>query len=45
VGYEFASGLIISGGYRVSTVTIDVEGGGDIDFDFDSLYAGVDYKF
>jgi len=45
VGYEFASGLIISGGYRISTVTIDVEGGGDIDFDFDSLYAGVDYKF
>ncbi|HDM8043854.1 TPA: porin family protein [Vibrio campbellii] len=45
VGYEFASGLIISGGYRASSVTIDVESGGDIDFDFNSLYAGVDYKF
>ncbi|AUV85341.1 outer membrane beta-barrel protein [Vibrio campbellii] len=44
-GYEFASGLIVSGGYRASSVTIDVEGGGDIDFDFDSLYAGIDYKF
>ena len=24
---------------------IDVEGGGDLEFDFDSLYVGVDYKF
>ncbi|CDT93231.1 porin family protein [Vibrio sp. CCB-PB317] len=45
VGYEFASGLVVSGGYRASTVTIDVEGGGDLEFDFDSLYVGVDYKF
>ena len=44
-GYEFASGLIVSGGYRASSVTMDVEGGGDKDFDFNSLYAGIDYKF
>ncbi|MCG9700289.1 porin family protein [Vibrio natriegens] len=45
VGYEFDSGVIVSGGYRASSVTIDVEGGGELDFDFDSVYVGVDYKF
>ncbi|AMF97309.1 MULTISPECIES: outer membrane beta-barrel protein [Vibrio] len=44
-GYEFASGLIVSGGYRASSVTIDVENGGDLDFDFDGFYVGLDYKF
>ncbi|EKM33624.1 outer membrane insertion C-terminal signal domain protein, partial [Vibrio harveyi] len=44
-GYEFASGLIVSGGYRASSVTIDVESGGDVDFDFDGFYLGLDYKF
>ncbi|MCR9527298.1 porin family protein [Vibrio alginolyticus] len=44
-GYEFASGLVVSGGYRASSVSIDAENGGSEDFDFDSLYVGVDYKF
>lgn len=45
-GYEFMSGLMISGGYRASSVSIEIEGdGGDIDFDFDSFYVGLDYRF
>ncbi|NMS48225.1 outer membrane beta-barrel protein, partial [Vibrio parahaemolyticus] len=44
-GYEFASGLVVSGGYRASSVSIDAENGGSEDFDFDGLYVGVDYKF
>ncbi|EDP58695.1 outer membrane beta-barrel protein [Vibrio sp. AND4] len=44
VGYEFASGLIISGGYRVSSVTIEYKGL-EYGADLEGLYAGVDYKF
>lgn len=39
-GYEFSSGVVLSGGYRSATVEID-----SIDFDFDGLYVGLDYKF
>jgi opacity protein-like surface antigen len=44
-GYEFTSGVVVSGGYRASSVEIDVEGGGELDLDFDSFYVGVEYHF
>ena len=44
-GYEFTSGVVVSGGYRASSVAIDVEGGGEFDFDFDSFFVGVEYQF
>ena len=44
-GYEFTSGVVVSGGYRASSVAIDVEGGGEFDFDFDSFFVGVEYHF
>ncbi|PQJ61329.1 hypothetical protein BTO10_18620 [Vibrio chagasii] len=44
-GYEFTSGVVVSGGYRASSVEIDVEGGSELDLDFDSFYVGVEYHF
>ena len=44
-GYEFTSGVVVSGGYRASSVAIGVEGGGELDLDFDSFYVGVEYHF
>lgn len=44
-GYEFTSGVVVSGGYRASSLEIGVEGGGELDLDFDSFYVGVEYHF
>lgn len=44
-GYQFTSGVVVSGGYRASSVAIGVEGGGELDLDFDSFFVGVEYHF
>ena len=44
-GYEFTSGVVVSGGYRASSVAIGVKGGGEVDLDFDSFFVGVEYHF
>ena len=44
-GYQFTSGVVVSGGYRASSVAIDEEGGGESDLDFDSFFVGVEYHF
>ena len=44
-GYQFTSGVVVSGGYRVSSVAIDAEVGSEYDFVFDSFFVGVEYHF